>query len=248
MIFQSSKNKDPVGYIVEDGSYVNSSKFYRNSRNGVDIYQSLATDRFDHRILDAVAYNGTRKTYGEQAKKVFWETNNLPKVLLASLRFLTLNLSLARYWYLKLPRPFSNPCSTCSIQRSILEDRGRRRWGRSVEATMVVRVQTWTFKLSRKRVTSVTIAMLRVWLLFLFLFDDLLNVFCLGRCLTLFKNSPSRATFLPPLMPITHSWSVSLVKTPEDVALAIAYARDDTFQLLSVVEVIALLVHRLPKA
>ena len=41
-IFQSSKYKNVVGYIVEDGSNVNSFKFYWSfERNGVGIYQSL---------------------------------------------------------------------------------------------------------------------------------------------------------------------------------------------------------------
>jgi hypothetical protein len=64
------------------------SSFYRSfERNGVGIYQCLATDRFEHHPLDAVACNGADKTYGKQAK--FRETDNLPEVFLASLRFKT---------------------------------------------------------------------------------------------------------------------------------------------------------------
>ena len=69
----------------------------------------------------------------------------------------------------------------------LLEDRGRRRWGRDHGVVWEFK----TFKLSRERVTSVTIAVIRLILfnvVLLFLFDDLLNIFCLGRCLTLFKR------------------------------------------------------------
>ena len=54
-----------VGYIIEDGSYMDSFKFYQNLRNRVGIYQSLATDWFDQCILDTVAYNRPSKTYGK---------------------------------------------------------------------------------------------------------------------------------------------------------------------------------------
>ena len=141
-IFQPSKYKDAVSYVDRRWELCEQLQVSPELEKRGRYYQSLAIDRFDHRILEAVPYNGASKTNGKQAKK-FLGNQQLAQSTSGHVTIfnrwifrtpiLVLKTSLATLESILYFRP---------IQRRILEDRGRRRWGRTVEATMVVRVQS----------------------------------------------------------------------------------------------------------